>query len=434
LLVIDASKCDIDLNSLFHSSGSAPPSEPQNVPTLSNKMESVPNITPSDALGDLSQQFVPYRSSRHDEFDWALTKKVLITSNENTVISTFLVKLLLSILAEAAGTGTSTHRELLSVLPSVQTFTEARDLYGKAFGSLLQNNPDYKLNLGAKLYLDKFITPQQRFQAIIKSSYYSDVESVDFSKPEETAAIINEWCSNSTKNHITNIVNPDDISHAVILLLNTIYFNGYWVQPFPENQTANLPFYTDAKTAITAPFMQLTGDFYYMESDELDARILRLPYKGYKFSKYIVLPNKKDGLAKLLTNLDSSTLHRAQYVLQQEEIKVALPKFKFTNTIQLNEILKTLGIRSMFTFQASLPALARGQAVQDRLQVSNVLQKTGIEVNEKGSTAYAATQISLTNKFGGETEFIVDRPFMFMIEDETTGTLVFSGKVTHPEY
>lgn len=71
-----------------------------------------------------------------------------------------------------------------------------------------QDNPDYKLNLGAKLYLDKFITPQQRFQAIIKSSYYSDVETVDFSKPEETAAIINAWCSNSTKNLITNIVNP----------------------------------------------------------------------------------------------------------------------------------------------------------------------------------------------------------------------------------
>lgn len=93
-----------------------------------------------------------------------------------------------------------------------------------------------------------------------------------------------------------------------------------------------------------------------------------------------------------------------------------------------------LGIRSMFTFQASLPALARGQVVQNRLQVSNVLQKTGIEVNEKGSTVFAATQISLTNKFGGETEFVVDRPFMFMIEDETTGTLVFSGKVINPEY
>lgn len=87
----------------------------------------------------------------------------------------------------------------------------------------------------------------------------------------------------------------------------------------------------------------------------------------------------------------------------------------------------------MFTLQASFPLLVRGAIVQDRLQVSNVLQKTGIEINEKGSTAYAASVASLVNKFGGELQFNADRPFLFMIEDETTGTLLFTGKVTRPE-
>lgn len=86
----------------------------------------------------------------------------------------------------------------------------------------------------------------------------------------------------------------------------------------------------------------------------------------------------------------------------------------------------------MFTFQASFPLLVRGNAVQDRLQVSNVLQKTGIEVNEKGSTAYAATVASLVDRFTGN-EFKADRPFLFLVEDETTGTIIFSGKVTSPE-
>lgn len=87
-----------------------------------------------------------------------------------------------------------------------------------------------------------------------------------------------------------------------------------------------------------------------------------------------------------------------------------------------------LGIRQMFTYQASFPLLVRGVAVLDRLQVSSVLQKTGIEVNEKGSTAFAATVATLVNKFGGELEFNADHPFLFMIEDETTGTLIFTGK------
>lgn len=87
----------------------------------------------------------------------------------------------------------------------------------------------------------------------------------------------------------------------------------------------------------------------------------------------------------------------------------------------------------MFTLQASFPQLVRGNVVQDRLQVSNVLQRTGIEVNEKGSTAYAATVVSLVNKFGASLEFNADHPFLFLIEDETTSTLIFSGKITKPE-
>lgn len=91
-----------------------------------------------------------------------------------------------------------------------------------------------------------------------------------------------------------------------------------------------------------------------------------------------------------------------------------------------------MGIETIFTLQASFPLLARGVKYQDRLQVSNVLQKTGINVNERGSTVYAATQASLTNKFGGDYEFRADHPFMFIIEDESTKTLLFAGKVTNP--
>lgn len=87
----------------------------------------------------------------------------------------------------------------------------------------------------------------------------------------------------------------------------------------------------------------------------------------------------------------------------------------------------------MFTHQASLPQLVRGNLVQDRLQVSNVLQKTGLEINEEGSTAYAATVASIVNKIGVEIEFKADRPFLFFIIDEKTGTLLFSGKFIRPE-
>lgn len=96
-------------------------------------------------------------------------------------------------------------------------------------------------------------------------------------------------------------------------------------------------------------------------------------------------------------------------------------------------LLFQLGIRQMFTAQASFPQLARGYDIQDRLEVSHVLQKTGIEVNEKGSTAYETRGVSIDHKIGAEIEFKADRPFLFFIIDETTGTLIFSGKVMRPE-
>lgn len=92
-----------------------------------------------------------------------------------------------------------------------------------------------------------------------------------------------------------------------------------------------------------------------------------------------------------------------------------------------------MGIRQMFTMQASFPQLVRGTDVQDRLQVTNVLQKVGIEVNEEGTTASAVTLISVANKINVEIDFIADHPFLFFIIDETTGTLIFSGKFVQPD-
>lgn len=86
----------------------------------------------------------------------------------------------------------------------------------------------------------------------------------------------------------------------------------------------------------------------------------------------------------------------------------------------------------MFTLRASFPYLVRGASVQDRLQVSNVLQRTGFEVNEKGSTSDASHVLSTVSQYTPSIEFTVDRPFLFLVEDETTGTLIFTGKVTKP--
>lgn len=194
---------------------------------------------------------------------------------------------------------------------------------------------------------------------------------MDFAQFQEAASAINNWCSMITKDHIKKCV--DDVAHSVIVLINTIYFNGHWSESFDESQTIAQKFWLDSKATSTAQFMTKTSNFYYADSVELNAKILRLPYKviflelvfiillekkhifvnfivplksffskGEKFAMYIVLPNKIDGLDELVSHINSSNIQRTSFLLTQ--IKVSLLKFKILNTIKLKEILESVNI------------------------------------------------------------------------------------------
>jgi serine protease inhibitor len=270
-----------------------PPATP--VPQIP-AIDKTTQVPPPDADYWDNDDFVPFQSNRHDEFDWRLTKALMLSDPSNMILSPFSVKLLLSLLSEAAGPDTSTHKELAAVLPSIQTIIQARELYGKIFGSLLEKSPNYELQIGTKIYVDKSINPRQRYAAIMESYYFTKVEKIEFSKADEAAKTINDWCANITQNHIKELVKKDDVEESVIIMLNALYFNGYWRRPFPVNETVQQPFYVTPTQQVKTWFMGVTDTFYYMESQPLNAKILRLPYKGRKFSMTIILPNAKGGL------------------------------------------------------------------------------------------------------------------------------------------
>lgn len=135
------------------------------------------------------------------------------------------------------------------------------------------------MKIGTKIYIDDSITPRQRYAAIMESYYFTKVEKLDFDKSAESAKIINDWCANITQNHIKELVKTDDIEEAVMIMLNALYFNGYWRRPFPVNETVQAPFYVTPSSQVKTSFMCVTDTFYYMESQPLNAKILRIPYK-----------------------------------------------------------------------------------------------------------------------------------------------------------
>lgn len=142
-----------------------------------------------------------------------------------------------------------------------------------------EKSPNYELKIGTKIYVDESINPRQRYAAIMESYYFTKVEKLNFEKATESAKIINDWCANVTQNHIKELVKSEDIEDSIIIMLNALYFNGYWRRPFPLNETVQLPFYVTPTTQVKTSFMAVTDTFYYMESQPLNAKILRLPYK-----------------------------------------------------------------------------------------------------------------------------------------------------------
>lgn len=368
----------------------------------------------------------------YDKFDWGLTKRVASASSKNFLLSPLGLKLALAILTEAA-TG-PTRAEMAAVLGFELDKNVTRQRYTSIIESLKVSSPDYILNLGSRIYLEHSIVPKQRFAAIAEQFYDTQLRRINFSEPLIASKEINEWVTNVTHGRITNLVDHDDLENAVILILNTLFFKGSWRYQFSPNATKPGTFYVSPNEPKQVPMMSIKEKFYYVETTKYDAKILRMPYLGKKFAMYIVVPNSLTGLANVLNGL--SELQTEMNYLKERMVNVILPKFNFDYTAILDEVLKEMGIRLLFEDTANLPGISRGQGLQQRLKVSRVLQRSGIEVNELGSVAYSATEISLVNKFGEDDdvseEVLANKPFLFFIQDEVTRQLLFTGRVTDP--
>jgi serine protease inhibitor len=396
----------------------------------------------SDSNQHIYDDEYPKLKNKPDEFDWKLVQSTLAASNdENVVLSPISVKILMTLLAEGAGDAveSDTYKQLKQVLPDDKTLTKAKAYYTKFFESLdaegVKNGEYFILNMETKIFVDKIVNPNQKYQAIAEADYRTEMERVDFNSVDNTVKLINKWVADKTNNRIKDLVTPSAVAHSVILMLNAIYFQGLWRSGFLEKNTSNLDFHISPKEKIKVPFMFQNGEFFYGYSKELEARIIRLPYRGDRYSMFIILPNAIGGIENVLVNMDAEKINKAAWEMDRSDVSLFMPKFKFDTSSKFNDVLKTLGITEVFSDFASLPAIARGGESENKLKVSNVIQKAGIVVDEKGTEAYAATQVELVNKFGGDPKsVVVDRPFVFYIEDELTGQKLFAGRVSRPKY
>ncbi|XP_074033585.1 serine protease inhibitor 2 [Leptinotarsa decemlineata] len=369
-----------------------------------------------------------------DTFDWKIFKEVS-SDFRNTLISPISIKIVLALLYE--GSSGVTKREFENVLQftdKADVQEQYRDILNKLQAT---ETSEYVLNMGTRIFLDTPIEPKQKFASIAQDSFKADIVPTNFSYSPDASQTINSWVEKLTNGKISKLVDTGDLQDAIMVIANAVYFRGSWRYQFPRDQTQLGKFYVpDANGFLTinTPFMSTNNKFYFLESPTLDAKIIRLPYKGGRYSMFILLPNSKGGLPMLMKSLSLHNLKNLLYLMDLRLVHVQLPKFKFDYQVRLSKPLQDFGLLQMFQNTASFPGIARGNSsLLRKLVVSDIIQKSGIEIDEEGSVVYAASEITVGNKFGEpQSSFHANHPFMFYIEEELTGTILFVGKCENP--
>jgi len=270
------------------------------------------------------------------------------------------------------------------------------------------------------------------FLDVARQSYGANLRQIDFRTRSETARTeINDWVGHETKGKITDLIQPGVVNPATqLVLVNAIYFKGQWAREFDKQNTANAPFSVTSTQKLPVPLMNLTADFKYAEVGGL--QLLELPYAGDGFAMVVLLPRDVDGLKNLENLLNKQTLDH--WLTQARELNVAvlLPKFKLAAQFSLAKPLGEMGMTDAFSPGADFS----GMDGERDLFISAVVHKAFVDVNEEGTEAAAATGVVMRMnavRMPRPTPiFRADHPFLFLIRDLHSGSILFLGRVVDP--
>ncbi len=299
-----------------------------------------------------------------------------------------------------------------------------------------QRKGKVELNIANALWVQKGLTLEDDFLSLIKKDYDGELVTVDFVNSVKRAEeIINSWVEKKTRGKIKKLFEKGVLSRATVsVLVNAIYFKGMWATPFKKSLTRKEFFKLSAEDKVRVSMMHRTGEFGFL--DEKTFRVLELPYFGEKLTMVIFLPKHPSGLLELEKSLTLKRVLKCFNSLKRRDIKLYLPRFKTSSSFRLNEVLKSMGIIDLFSKRkANLSGMFNLDKMKSSVWVEVVLHKAFIDVNEEGTEAAAITGISVesvTSVGMPPIEFRVDSPFVFMIRDKDTKSILFMGRVKDP--
>jgi serpin B len=266
------------------------------------------------------------------------------------------------------------------------------------------------------------------FLKLLRKDYGAGLQEVDFKGDAEGARRqINAWVEKQTRDKIKDVIGEGGLStDSRLVLTNAIYFKGDWDSRFQKVLTRDGPFRLSAAEQVQVPMMHQTKKFGYFDGGSFQA--LEMPYVGKELAMVVLLPKEADGLAELEKSLTADALAGWTSRLAEENVQVALPRFKTSSAFSLKDTLSDMGMKRAFEESADFS----GMGGQERLCLSAVVHKAYVDVNEEGTEAAAATAVGVHTVSWEGYLFIADHPFVFLIRDTRDGGILFLGRVVNP--
>ena len=289
-----------------------------------------------------------------------------------------------------------------------------------------------KLSIANSLWPHKTYPFLDDYLALVKKNYGSTITPVDYEHAEPAArAQINQWGAAQTKGKIKDLLQEPLAPSTRLILANVVNFKGYWERPFQPAETQSAFFYPSPGKYLFVPMMTQTVFCKYGGGQRL--QVLELPYAGNELSMLILLPAKGKTVSDVESLLSTENLRLWREHMTENQVEVFLPRFKISwGPCQLKEPLLALGMRDAFGQNTADFSGMDGHP--SWLYIAWILHKAVVEVNEEGTEAAVSAMIGMA--FGGEPEmpklFRADHPFLFLIQENATGSILFMGRVTDP--
>lgn len=381
-------------------------------------IDPLPNAKPIELRAALLPKI-----EQDNTFAFDLFKQVYQTDkSSNAFISPLSVSMALSMTLN--GAKGDTYEEMVNALRiSGFSIDEINEYCQVLKNALLKADTSTEFSIANSIWYRLGFPVENYFLSVNKKFFGAEVTEADFSSPE-TLNRINQWCSDNTKGKIPTIIEeiPGD---AVMYLINAIYFKGIWKSQFDKKQTFDGTFYNESGIKRLVKMMNQTGQFEYAVDET--ARYLTLPYGNGAFSMRLLLPNEDKTVEDVINHINSESWQNSFNSQRATEVCVQLPRFKAECKYLLHQkVLPEMGMITPFSAAANFTGISRGGG----LSISNVIHKTYILVDEKGTEAAAVTAVEIVKTaMPTSISYVVDKPFVFVIQENSTGAILFMGTI-----